>query len=212
MTAFFIHCCRSINFSPISRFVPTITQFKHSSISALIAALLLGVSLAWAAGSSLHITSAELIAAEETYLLNADVDVNFSAEVEQALSKGVPLNFLVEFQITTPRKYWFDDEIVSASMLITLSYHALSRQYLINRGKHQQSFSSLSEMREEFSHIRDWQVVEKSLLKKGDNYHAGLRVRLDQSKLPKPLQVEALGSEDWNMVSQRYRWTPTFSF
>ena len=93
-------------------------------------------------------------------------------------------------------------------MNITLSYHALSRQYLLNRNNHQQSFSSLSEAREELSRLRDWQVLDKSLLKKGETYHAALRIRLDQSKLPKPLQVDIIGSENWNMVSQRYRWTP----
>ncbi|HLD09206.1 MAG TPA: DUF4390 domain-containing protein, partial [Methylophilaceae bacterium] len=123
-----------------------------------------------------------------------------------------PLNFLIEFQITSPRRYWFDDEIVTATSIVTVSYHALSRQYLINRDNHQQSFASLQEANAEFSHLRDWQVVEKNMLKKGENYQAALRVRLDQSKLPKPLQVDALGSEDWNMVSERYRWTPALVF
>jgi hypothetical protein len=170
------------------------------------------ISVAWAAAGSLHIKTAELTGTEEAYLLNADFEVNFSSEVEEALNKGVPLNFLIEFQIVSPQKYWFDDEIVTRSSHISLSYHALSRQYLINRNNHQQSFSSLQEAKDDLAHLRDWQVVEKSMLKKGESYHAALRIRLDQSKLPKPLQVEALSSEDWNMVSERYRWTPAISF
>jgi len=165
-----------------------------------------------ASTGGLHIKGAELLPAEETYFLNADFDLSLSADVEDALNKGIPLTFLIEFQLVSPRKYWFDDEVVSASSQITLSYHALSRQYLLNRGTHQQAFASLAEAREEFSHLHGWPVLDKSLLKKGESYYALLRVRLDQSQLPKPLQVEALGSESWNMVSQRYRWTPVFQF
>lgn len=185
---------------------------KTNVLLCLLFFVLFAVPLAWADASSLNIKTAELVAADEAYVLNADFDLNLSGVVEEAVNKGVPLNFLIEFQITSPRRYWFDDEIVTATNIVTISYHALSRQYLINRDNHQQSFASLQEAKAEFSHLREWQVVEKNLLKKGENYQAALRVRLDQSKLPKPLQVDALGSEDWNIVSERYRWTPTFVF
>lgn len=168
-------------------------------------------TMAWADSSSLGIKSAELEAAEDAYVLNADFELDLTDAVEEALSKGVPLSFLIEFQLTSPQKYWFDDEIVTVSAPVTFSYHALSRQYLITRGKHQQSFASLQEAKDEFSRLRDWRVFEKSLLKKGEVYHAALRVRLDQSKLPKPLQVDAIGSEDWHLVSERYRWVPVLA-
>ena len=197
MTGFFMRYCKKTNFPSVSLFL-FIFSFCF-------------ITLAWATGSSLHIKTAELLPMDEAYVLDADFDVNFSSEVEEALSKGVPLTFLIEFQIVSPRHYWFDDEIVSASSRITFSYHALSRQYLLNRNNHQQSFASLQEAKDELAHLRGWQVVEKALLKKGEIYHASLRIRLDQSKLPKPLQVDAIGSEDWNMVSERYRWTPALS-
>lgn len=185
---------------------------KNNALVWGISLLLIGyVTLVWASAGSLHIKTAELTSVEEAYHLNADFDVDFSDEVEEALNKGVPLNFLVEFQLVSPRRYWFDDEIVTVTSHVTLSYHALSRQYLLNRNNHQLSFSSLQEAKEEFSHLHDWPVVEKSLLKKGESYEAALRIRLDQSKLPKPLQVDALSSEDWNMVSERYRWTPALA-
>jgi hypothetical protein len=194
-------CCKSTD--KRSR----ITPFKLF----LLTLPLLIACLVFAASSSLHIKSAELVAAEEAFVLNADFDVTFSNEVEAALNKGVPLSFLVEFQLVTPRRYWFDDEIETSSMEITLGYHALSRQYLLNRNNHQQAFTSLQEAKEELARLRDWRVIDKTLLKKGEVYHAGLRIRLDQSKLPKPLQVDVIGSESWNMVSQRYRWTPALA-
>ena len=176
-------------------------------------AMLLSVHSAHAANvSNIHIKSAELSQLEDAYVLNSEFDISLSPFIEDALNKGIPLTFLVEFQLSTPRKYWFDDEVISQSHHVTLSYHALSRQYLVKRSGRQQSYSSLQKAKEDLSKIKDWSVFDKRTLKKGEAYQAAFRMRLDQSKLPKPLQVEAAGSDDWAMVSERFRWTPVFNF
>lgn len=190
--AFFTHC------------------YKKTNRWIVFAFLMLMLSVAWAGASVLNIKMADLVLIEDTYQLNADLDIAFSEQIEDALSKGVALNFLVEFQVVSPRKYWFDDEIVTATDTITLSYHALSRQYLLQHNQHQQSFSSLQEAKTQFAKIRDWKVLDKSMLNKEDTYRATLLIRLDQSKLPKPLQVDAISSESWHMTSQRYTWVPAF--
>ncbi len=184
-------------------------NFSVFKILTLLSALLLSFNL-YAAPGAIHIKNAELIPVDERYILNSDFDLTLNNVLEDALTKGVPLTFLVEFQITTPRTYWFDDEIITQSYRVSLSYHALSRQFLINRNKTQFSYTNLQQAKEALTKIKDWTVVDKSLLKKGEPYQAALRVRLDQSKLPKPLQVEASGSENWTLVSERYQWTPAF--
>ncbi len=194
MTAFFMHFYKKNN---------------SQHIWALV--LFFALSLAWASSSSLNIKSAELVAFEDSYALNAELDVQFSDEVQAALNKGVALHFLVECQLSATREYWFDDEIVTRTREVTISYHALSRQYLVNIDGNQQAFASLSEAKAEFSHIKHWKILEKSALPKEEGYIAALRVRLNQSKLPKPLQVEALSSAQWNMISERHKWTPTFN-
>ncbi len=185
--------------------------YKKTNLTVIFLCLLFPVTTASASDSRLTIKHAELVASGEQYLLNADLELNLSEQVEDALNKGVQLNFLVEFQLTTPRKYWFDKEIITVSNNVSLSYHALSRQYLINRNKHQQSFATLAEAKAEFVRMREWVMFDKRLLEPDEVYYAGLRVRLDHSKLPKPIQVEALGSEPWNMISQRYRWEPALA-
>lgn len=176
--------------------------FKKISFLLLFSTL----SLAFAASNSINIKSAELQQQDDYYSLDAEVEIIFDKEIEEAINKGVPLNFLVEFQIVIPWQYWFDDEVVTTSQNITLSYHALTRQYLVNRGAHQQSFELLSEATKGLAEISDWKVVEKSLLEKGEVYNAALLIRLDQTKLPKAIQVEAIGSEKWNLTSQKFEW------
>jgi hypothetical protein len=197
---------------PVHNMTASFTRYyKKINVTVIFLSLLFLVTAVSAADSRLIIKSAELISSDEQYLLKADLELNLSDEVEDALNKGVQLNFLVEFQLTSPRKYWFDDEIITVTRNVAFSYHALSRQYLINRNNHQQSFVNLAEAKAEFSRLHEWKVFDKSLLKSDETYQAALRVRLDQSKLPKPIQVDALGSEQWNMISQRYRWAPTLT-
>jgi hypothetical protein len=192
-------------------FMPYYKSVK--SLQAIILTLLIAFApIAFAANSAVHIKSAELLAVEDSYALSTDFDIVLSPVIEDALNKGVPLTFLIEFQLSAPRKYWFDDEIITQSQYLTLSYHALSRQYLVNRNGRQQSFATIQQAKEEISNIKSWSVVDKKLLKKSDVYLAAIKVRLDQTKLPKPVQVEAIGSDDWNIASERYRWTPVFAF
>ena len=174
--------------------------------ASLLLLLICMTSFAFAAGSSINIKNAELELQDDYYGLNADVDMSFDKEIEEAINKGVPLNFLIEFQIVSPRKYWFDDEIVTTSQSVSLSYHALSRQYLVNRGAHQQSFASLSEAIHELVTLNDWKVVDKSALEKSEIYKAALLIRLDQTKLPKAIQVDAIASEKWSISSQKFEW------
>ena len=56
--------------------------------------------------------------------------------------------------------------------------------------------------------IDDWKVLDKSQIEKGGVYKAALLMRLDQTKLPQALQVEAIGSESWNLSSQKLEWFP----
>ena len=180
---------------------------KKTSIFWALALFLFTATVAFAAASSIQIKSAELQLQDEYYSLSADVMIDFDDEIEEAINKGVPLDFLIEFQIVTPRKYWFDDEIITASQHITLSYHALTKQYLVNRGDHQKSFETLSEAKQELAELSDWKVAEKSLLEKNEVYNAALLIRLDQTKLPKAIQVDAIASEKWNLSSQKFVWS-----
>lgn len=199
MTAYFMHYCKKYLSLCYARF----------SLGLLLA--LWFTCAVYASPAQIVVKSADLVANEDKYQLNTELDLQFNAALEEALSKGVPLTFLYEFQLSQPRKYWFDEEIVSQSQRITISYHALSRQYLIHKQQHQQSYANFALAKEALSKIKDWVVFDKSLLKKGEPYQAAMRVRLYQSRLPKALQAEAASSEEWSMISERMRWIPVFN-
>jgi Domain of unknown function (DUF4390) len=168
---------------------------------------LLLTSFSFAATSSIDIKNADLIPYDDFYSLDAEIEITLDESLIEAVNKGVPLNFLVEFQVVSPRKYWFDDEIETKSINAMLSYYALTKQYLVTRGKHQKSFETLAEAVEELGLMHGWRVLNKSMVEKNEAYNAALLMRLDQTKLPKAIQVEAIGSEKWSLSSTKFEWS-----
>ena len=221
MTASITPCCpkpslRSAHPALFSHF-PALFQRIHKLIT--VAALLLLAALpcaAWAEG--IQVKSAELTLVDDVYHLNADVDIALSQTLEDALNKGVPLHFVAEFELIRPRSgwvpelartylSWIDESIAGVEQRWKLSYNALIRQYQLSNGVQQQAFDSLAEAMRALSRLREWQGLDRSLLKKRYSYEAGLRMWLDVSQLPKPLQVNAIASKNWNLESEWYRWT-----
>lgn len=185
MTGFFMRCCKKLS---------------------LLLVLSCAATLAFAVSSSVLIKSAEMHLADDYYELFAEIDMSFDEDVVEAINKGVPLEFVTEFQVVSPRTYWFDDEIETISSRGIISYHALSRQYLVSRAGQQKSFETLAEAKEELTSVNAWRVVEKNKIEKDEDYRASLLMRLDQDKLPKVLQVEVIGSKEWLLTSPTFSW------
>jgi Domain of unknown function (DUF4390) len=192
MTAFSLPCWKTL-------------RSLLSACSIVLASL-----LPWAADAEgISIKKADLVAAEEAYLLRADFDIDLAKPIEDALERGITLNFLVDLEVTRPRWYWVDESIASVRQHVRISYHALSRQYQITSNTQHRSFATLAEAKDELKRIVDWKVFERALLKKGTSYSAALRMKLDLKQLPKPLQVDALGNKEWDLASEWFRFTLT---
>ena len=157
----------------------------------------------------IYVSRADLSANEEWYYLNADLNVGLTPALEDALNKGISLNFMVEFEMTRSRWYWLDESIASVRQNLRLSYHALTRQYHFSGNSGNKAFNTLAEAKDELTRIGDWKVLDRNLLKRGTPYNAAVRMKLDIKQLPKPLQVEALGSKDWDLSSDWHRFTIT---
>ena len=152
------------------------------------------------------IKSANLELKDEVYYLNAQLEVSLNRTLEDAVNHGLPLNMVLEFRLARPRAFWFDEDIAAVQQNLRVSYHALTRHYQLSSNLTQKNFLSLAQLLEELSEIRGWPVLDRSLVKKRYSYVASLRLRLDLSQLPQPLQVNAIGSKDWNLVSDWFQW------
>ena len=141
------------------------------------------------------------------YRLDAEFDIQFSPRLEEAVNRGVALYFVVEFELSKPRWYWFNEKPAQLSRTYKITYTPLLRQYRLSSGSAYQNFNHFEEVVGALSRVRGWPVAEAGALRKQDEYEAAIRMRLDTTQLPKPFQLNAVASNDWNLASDWYRWT-----
>lgn len=170
----------------------------------LLALLLVAPS---ARADTIPVRSAELRIEEGEVLLNADFDFALNSTLEEALERGIPLYFVLEFELKRSRWYWLDEKVGQATLTSRVSYNALTRQYRVGSGLLAQSFSSLEEVERYVGRVTSRPVAQAGALSKGTRYEAAIRLRLDVNQLPKPFQVDALASREWTLASDWYRWS-----
>jgi hypothetical protein len=164
----------------------------------------LAPAMARAEGIETH--GARLVASEDGYRVEAEFDIRFSPGLEEAVNRGVALYFVVEFSLSKPRWYWFDEKPVQLSQTYKITYTPLLRQYRLSSGSAYQNFTRLDDLVRALSRLRGWTVAERNALRKPGEYEAAIRMRLDTTQLPKPFQLNAVASRDWNLASDWYRW------
>lgn len=178
-------------------------------LTLLLALFLLVPAVHAAQPHGIEVRRAVVAPVEDAYVLDADIDIVLSAPLEDALNKGIPLYFQLEFEMVRSRWYWFNDKAVSLQQQYRLSYSALTRQYRVGVGAFYQNFVTLNEALQFLSRVRRREELESGALNKGATYMAGLRLRLDTTQLPRPFNLNALGSREWSLGSDWYRWTVT---
>jgi hypothetical protein len=173
-----------------------------------LAALLVCVAAAFPArAEGIEVRKAALVTAEDGYFLEAEFDIALTHALEDALNKGVPLYFTLEFELIRPRWYWLNEKLANARQQYRLSYNALTRHYRVGVGTLYQNFGTLAEALAFLSRVRLRDIAEPGALGKGASYTAALRLRLDSSQLPRPFQISAVGSREWSISSDWHRWT-----
>ncbi|MEY4261230.1 MAG: hypothetical protein RLZZ625_66 [Pseudomonadota bacterium] len=192
MTDSFMHCLKKIKLSIF--FSLWMVLFFPSSIVA--------------ADNSLIIKTAEINSQFEAYFLNADFDLSFNDDLDEAIRKGIPINFVIEFELKKPRKYWFDEEVAKKTKEILLSYHALSKQFILAESENRLiAFDNLTQAKNELKRIKNWRIFDKSQIDDTEKYSAYLLVKLDQTKLPKQLQADITSNQEWQLASKQFQWT-----
>ena len=134
-----------------------------------------------ASAEEIRIAAVEIAPAEEALVLDADFEFEFTSRLEDALRQGIPLYFVIEFDLTRRRWYWFDEHVAKRTQKLRLWYHGLTRQYRLSSGNLHQAFDSIGEAQRALSHLRGWTVAERGQVQPDVVYQASLRMRLDSS-------------------------------
>jgi hypothetical protein len=185
-----------------------VARFRFAVLAALAALVWLALP---ARADEIEVRNARLAVTDEGYALDADFEFELNPRLEDALAKGVPLFFIVEFEAERPRWYWWNERVVQRTLQTRLSYNPITRQYRVSSGGAlAQNFASLAEAQRAVARVRNWLVLERGQARQDETYLIALRMRLDLTQMPKPFQVSAITNRDWTLASEwkRWRFTP----
>jgi len=130
----------------------------------------------------IQVNNVGLEIAETRYFLNADFHLDLTAPLLEALNSGVSLGFLVEFQLTRRRWYWFDEKTAPKSWSCGFLSPAGATVPAIERD----AASELPHARRGAGGTRQghgWPVLGQDQVDNGRAYVAAVRLRLDPAQL-----------------------------
>jgi hypothetical protein len=180
-------------------------RFLHSLLAAGVGAVL----APFAAANEIPVTSASLRVEDDEVLLSAEFDFALTPALEQALDKGIPLYFTIDFELSRARFLWFPEKVAQWSITYRVSYSSLTRQYRVSSGPLGQAFESLDDVERFIGHVASRPVAQANDVSNGVRYEAAVHMQLDVNQLPKPFQVNALASREWQLASDWYRFAFT---
>jgi hypothetical protein len=157
---------------------------------------------------SFRVTEISTERGDESYLLNAKMEINLNTGPKEALENGIPLVF--EFQIQTLEKHvWFWDIVVAEDKQVRqVQLHSLSRTYLVKdlgTGA-QRSYIKLDDALQAAGFLHNFPVLDFDRMKDNQTYSVRLRGNLDIEALPTPVRLLAYVSSAWDMDSEWYQW------
>lgn len=176
------------------------------NLSLLLWLLVCAVYPAWADAITAKRAEAELVDGQLS--VSTRYSIRMPSGLTEALTQGVPLTFRLEFELSRPKltayyldvSQWFSPH---ASISFKLSYQSLTNRYRVSIGSFSSYYPSLAEALRSVGGIQGWRVLGAGRLSGNspDQVAGRVRLALDISELPKPYQLNALGSSDWTLAS-----------
>ena len=141
------------------------------------------------------------------YFLDAQFVVNLSSGAFEALENGVPLVFVLQFQVVKTHPWFWDVVDIEINQVRQVEYHALSRSYLVkdSAAGAQGNYHRLKDALQAAGAIEGLFLTDQEL-EKGRGYKMRVRGRLDIESLPTPVRLLAYVSSSWDMDSEWYTW------
>ncbi len=167
----------------------------------------------WAYASAVHcqeltVDRASTRLVGNVYLLDAHIDYALTPKALDALHNGVPLTLELKIEVTRSRRFLWDETVAALKQRYQIRYHPLTQQYLVNNLNTgvSEGYPTLRAALQALGQLRDFPMLDHSVLRPGEDYHAHLRVLLDIESLPAPLRPLAYLSRDWHLSSDWYSW------
>jgi len=170
---------------------------------------LLALTLAGAAAADFTVTDVKPKFIGQSLLLAGNLDLSLTTKVEEALSKGIPLEVIVDIRLYQQRRWLWDKNVASWTLHRRIQYHALSGQYLVSTGEpgadSSESFITQQDALKQLGVFSDFRLALSEAPAEG-NYLIEVRANLDIEALPAPLRPVAYTSLAWHLNSGWTTW------
>jgi len=176
--------------------------------------VLLGLVLLFATGAdaaNFGVKSAQAYLEDRWLHVNARFDLPVNPRIEEALSKGIPIDVVIDVNMVKHRWWWWNRVITDHSLRRHIQFHALSRQYLVS-GLHARdpslSFSSLTQALAHAGTLDELKIflAPKKGIEADVRYLLQLRARLDIEALPMLMRPLAYATPSWRRNTGWTEW------
>ena len=159
-----------------------------------------------AGANGIGVSRAQIEADGDSYQLDSQLQIDLPPALADAVERGVTLEFELVFSLLRPRTFWFDATVVERREIRSIAFNSLTRSYRVSLGSTSETTERLEDALNALSAVRMPRLFLASAVESGKRYRAALRVSLDWSHLPKPLQMNALASRAWRVKPGEFEW------
>ena len=145
---------------------------------------------------------------DETWYINANIDLGLSPEAVDMLRAPVPLTIRIEAQFLNLLRFWWDLTEFEAVVQYRVTYLPVRNRYQVRNldtGR-TQNFIDLDEALDCIGQVDRLAVAADSELDADRRYEVRVRAVLDKRDLPGPLRVIAFWRKDWSIASDWLTW------
>ncbi len=189
-------------------------RYPWRRTSSIPGVVLLGLALLLAAradAADFEVKSATVVLDQHVLHINARFDLPINSRIEEALSKGIPIDVVININMVKHRWWWRNRLITDHALRRRIQFHALSRQYLVS-GLHaheaSESFGSLTQALAHTGTLDELKIVlpAKKEIEARARYLLVLRAHLDIEALPMLMRPLAYATPSWRLNTGWTEW------
>lgn len=143
--------------------------------------------------------------------LSTQLEFDLPKVVEDALNKGIPVDFVARAEVVRNRWYWTNQSVRSAQRRLRLTYQPLTGRWRLNITNGEagdlaqglslnQSFDSMPDALSSIRRFYRWRIGDAADVSAGTKHWIRFKFELDVAQFLMPLQIGALGQSDWQLV------------